>query len=101
MRRRKGGTESYLRVQFVDLFNGCLDVPRVNQGPNLNTFLNRLQIGPQLDVGLDSEFTRSSRVAIGDEVVHDQVINVTRAWALAAVVDNQVTLIASRKKFVT
>jgi hypothetical protein len=49
-----------------------------------------------LDVGLNSEFTRGSRVAIGDEVVHDQVINVTRAWALAAVADNQVMLITSR-----
>jgi hypothetical protein len=32
-----------------------------------------------LDVGLDSEFTRSSRVAVGDEVVHNQVIDITRA----------------------
>lgn len=76
----KYGADSYLRIQLVDLFNGCLDIPRVDEGPNLNTFLNRLQIGPQLDVGLDSEFTRSSRIAVGDEVIHNQVIDITRAW---------------------
>lgn len=75
----ESGADSYLRVQLVDLLNGRLDIPRVDEGPNLNTFLNRLQIGPQLDIGLDSELTRSSRVAIGDEVVHDQIIDVTRA----------------------
>lgn len=74
------GTDSYLRIQLVDLLNGCPDVPRVDEGPNLNTFLNRLQIGPQLDIGLNCKFTRSGRVAIGDEIVHDQIIDVTRAW---------------------
>lgn len=69
-----------MRIQLVNLLNGCLDIARVDEGPNLNPFLNRLQIGPQLDIGLDCEFTRGSRVAIGDEVVHDQIVDVTRAW---------------------
>jgi hypothetical protein len=32
-----------------------------------------------VDVGLNRKLIRGSRVAIGDEVVHDQVIDITEA----------------------
>ena len=68
------GGRSYLRVELIDLLNGSLNIPSVDCSTNLNSFLNRLDVCPGLDVGLDRKFLRSRRIAIGDEVVHDQVV---------------------------
>lgn len=81
----KGGWEraerckklSYLGIQLIDLLNGRLDISRVNRSPDLNPFLDGLQIRLQLNIGLDSKFLRRCRVAICDEVVHDQVVDIT------------------------
>jgi hypothetical protein len=70
---------SYLRVQFVDLLDRQLNISRVNGSPNVNPLLNGFQIRPKVDVGLNRKLIRGSRVAIGDEVVHDQVIDITEA----------------------
>lgn len=70
---------SYLRVQLVDLLDCQLNVSRVNGSSNVNPLLNGFQICSKLDVGLNRKLIRGSRVAIGDEVVHDQVIDVTEA----------------------
>lgn len=68
---------SYLRVELIDLLNGGLDIPRMNRSTDLDSFLNRLDICAGLDIGLEREFLRRSRVAIGDEVVHNQIIDIT------------------------
>lgn len=72
----KGG-RSYLRIQFIDLFDRQLDITRVDGGPYLNPVLDRIKIRLELDVGLDRKFLCSTRVPIGDEVVHNQIVNVT------------------------
>jgi hypothetical protein len=68
---------SYLRVELVDLLDRSLNIPGVNGSANVYPFLNSIDICPLLDIGLYCKFLRSGWVAIGDEVVHDQVINVT------------------------
>lgn len=70
----------YLRIQLIDPLDRRLDIPRMYGSSNFNSLLNRFQIRPKLDVGLDREFIRGCRVAIGDEVVHYQVIDITEAW---------------------
>lgn len=87
-RERREGL-SYQRVQFVDFLNGRLDITRVYGSPNLNPLLNRFLIRLQLDVGLDCEFICRRRIAVDDEVVHDQVIDITRNSVLAAVTENK------------
>jgi hypothetical protein len=71
-RREKGKkSEAYLRVQLVYLFNGCLDITRVDRTANIDSFLNRPNISFRLDVGLDGKSFCCSRIAIGHKVVHD------------------------------
>lgn len=70
---------AYLRVQLIDFLNGHLDVSRVYGSPNLDPFLNGLQIRFQLNIGFECEFLCSRRIAIGDEVVHNQVIDITKS----------------------
>ena len=69
----------YLRVQLVDLLNRSLDIARMDGRSNINSFLNRLYVGLQGDVGLGRELLRSGGVSIGDEVVHNQVVDITGA----------------------
>ena len=69
--------ESYLRIKLIDLLNCQPNITRVNSGPYLNTFLDRIKIRSKLDVGLNSKFLRSTRVSVGDEVVHDKVVYIT------------------------
>lgn len=71
--------DSYLRVQLVNLLNRRLDISRVDGSPNINPLLNSFEVRPKLDVGLDRKLICGSRVAIGNEVVHDQVIDITEA----------------------
>lgn len=49
----------------------------MNGSPDLNPFLYGFQVGLEGYIGLDSKFLRCSRVSICDEVVHDQVVDVT------------------------
>lgn len=49
----------------------------MDEGSNLNTFLNGFKVGAEPDVCFHRESTSSGGVAIGNEVVHDQVIDVT------------------------
>ena len=44
---------------------------------NLDSFLYRLDISLGLDISLDSESLCRCRVAIGDEIVHNEVVDVT------------------------
>lgn len=48
--------------------NGC---------SNLNPFLYQFQIRLEGDVGLDSKLLSCGRVSVCDEVVHNQVVNIT------------------------
>lgn len=77
VRSRLVGKFSYLRIQLVDLFNGRLDITRVNRSANFNPLLDGFKIRSQLDVGLYCEFLRSSGIAVGDEVIHDQIVDIT------------------------
>jgi hypothetical protein len=72
----KGG-KSYLRVQFIDLLDRQLDITRVDGSPYLNPFLDRIKIRLELDIGLDRKFLCSTGVSVGDEVVHNQIVNVS------------------------
>lgn len=73
----KGAVKAYLRIELIDLFDRRLNIARMDRGSNGYPCLNRLHIRLGLDVSLYCKFLRSSGVAIGDEVVHDQVIDVT------------------------
>lgn len=57
---------SYLRVQVVDLFNRQPNISRMNRGPYLNPFLDRIKIGSDLDVGLDRKFLCGTGITIGN-----------------------------------
>lgn len=68
---------SYLRAQFVNLLDGCLNISRMNRTANLDSFLYRLDISLGLEICLDSESLCRRRVAIGDEIVHNEIVDVT------------------------
>ena len=68
---------TYLGVDFVDPLYGGLDVPAVDEVPDVNPFLNGLNKGVGLDIRLDSEVLSSFGVAFADQVVHDQGINMS------------------------
>jgi len=70
---------SYLRVKVIDFLNGQLNIARVNGGPDFHPFLNALQIWSPLNIGLDCKLLCSGGISISDEIVHDQVIDVTEA----------------------
>lgn len=55
----------------------------MDRAANLYSFLDGLNIDPRLDVGLNSESLSSGGIAIGDEVVHDKVVDVTSDSPLA------------------
>ena len=65
------GYRSYLRIELVDLLNGRLDVPQMDRSTDVYPFLDRINIFIGLNISFHCEFLRSSRVAVGDEVVHD------------------------------
>ena len=44
---------------------------------NVHSFLDRIDVRLGLNIGLDSELLRRRRIAIGDEVVHNQIIDIT------------------------
>lgn len=67
---------AYLRVQLVDLLDRSLNVPRVDRIANLYSLLDRLKIDLGLDIGLDGKFLCRSRIAVGYEVVHDQIVDI-------------------------
>lgn len=70
--RQRGRTGfSYLRVELVDLLDRRLNITRMDRSTNVNSFLDGIAICLRLNVGLYGEFLRSSRIAVGDEVVHD------------------------------
>lgn len=71
LRQRGRADLSYLRVELVDLLDRRLNITRMNRSTNVNSFLDGLAICLGLYVGLYGEFLRSSRIAVGDEVVHD------------------------------
>ena len=75
--RGSEGEKSYLWVELVDFFNGGLDIPRMDGRSNVHSFLDRIDVRLGLNIGLDSEFLRRRRIAIGDEVVHNQIIDIT------------------------
>jgi hypothetical protein len=68
---------AYLRIQVIDLLNGDLNISRVDRAANLYSFLNRPNIGFRLDVGLYGKPFGSCRIAVGDEVVHDKIVDIT------------------------
>jgi hypothetical protein len=45
-----------------------------------------LQISSELDIGLSRKLVRCGRITIGDEVVHDQVIDITETKSLATMI---------------
>lgn len=77
VKSRLVGENSYLRIQLVDFFNGSLDITGVNRSADFNPLLDGFNIRSQLDIGFHCEFLRSSGIAVGDEIIHDQIVDIT------------------------
>ena len=69
---------TYLRVQLVDMLNGCLDVARVNGVAYQDSRTYRLILRLLFDVGFHSKLAGRVWVSLFDEVVHDDSIDVAR-----------------------
>lgn len=62
---------SYLRIELVDLLNGRLDIPHMDRSTDIHPFLDRINVFIGLNISFHCKFLRSSRIAVGDEVVHN------------------------------
>lgn len=67
---------AYLWIQFVDLFDGRLNVSIVDRIPDVHPLLYRFDIGRWLDVCFSCELVRSRWVSFVDQIVHDDQIDV-------------------------
>ena len=67
---------AYLRVQIVDLSDGGINVTSVDSPSYFYAGLDGLLLKRQLDVCFLGEFLSSSRVALADQVVHDDEIDI-------------------------
>lgn len=75
-RRIMKSEHAYLRVQIVDLNNSGIDVASMDSLSNFYARLYRLLFKGQLDVCFLGELFSSPRIALADQVVHDNEVDV-------------------------
>lgn len=67
---------TYLDVQIIDLGDGRVNVPSVDSLSDLHASLNGLLFSWKLDISLFGKLFSSPRVALADEVVHNDEVDV-------------------------
>ena len=67
---------TYLRIVFVDSLNGRLYISRMNGMSDLNPSCDRGNVWHRLHVRFLGKFTGRFWVAMADEVIHDDVVEV-------------------------
>jgi len=68
---------TYFGVELVDLLDSQLQVSRVYRISDVNSLLYALRITSKSNARLHSELLCSCRIALVDQVVHDDKVNVT------------------------
>lgn len=68
---------AYLRIQIIDLGDGCVNVASVNSLSYFYARLNGLLFKRKLDVRFFGELLCSSGITLADQVVHDDKVDVT------------------------
>ena len=68
---------TYLRIELIDLLNGCLNLPGMNGILDLDSCSHGLIIASTLpDVRFQRKLLRRVWISLLDEVVHDNAINI-------------------------
>lgn len=67
---------TYFRVEFIDLFNGGLNVAGVDCIPDFHPFLNGPKIVGRLEVCLDSKLSSRHWISFVDKVIHYHKVDV-------------------------
>lgn len=74
---------AYLWTQVVDKLNGLLKVASIDEISYLYPLLDRAVVLWSINIGFHCKLLSSRRVALGDQVVHNQVIDVSEQAMLA------------------